>query len=114
MTMTQEEYLEILRSGARMKFEDLIALIDDDYNYTPAGFTNGEVENTADENQGSAKLFCFAAIHQLTQLETLHCFGQYYQDVLNSPESDSHGNIRNFMTYGWEGLKFESPVLDRR
>jgi hypothetical protein len=114
MTMTQEEYLEILRSGARMKFEDLIALIDDDYNYTPAGFTNGEVENTADENQGSAKLFCFAAIHQLTQLETLHCFGQYYQDVLNTPESDSHGNIRNFMTYGWEGLKFESPVLDRR
>jgi len=114
MTMTQEEYLEILRSGAKMKFEDLIALIDDDYNYTPAGFTNGEVENTADENQGSAKLFCFAAIHQLSQLETLHCFGQYYQDVLNSPESDSHGNIRNFMTYGWEGLKFESPVLDRR
>ena len=112
--MTQEEYLEILRSGAKMKFEDLIALIDDDYNYTPAGFTNGEVENTADENQGSAKLFCFAAIHQLTQLETLHCFGQYYQDVLNSPESDSHGNIRNFMTYGWGGLKFESPVLDRR
>jgi hypothetical protein len=114
MTMTQEEYLEILRSGAKMKFEDLIALIDDDYNYTPAGFTNGEVENTADENQGSAKLFCFAAIHQLTQLETLHCFGQYYQDVLNTPESDSHGNIRNFMTYGWGGLKFESPVLDRR
>ncbi|SFV86531.1 Type III effector HopPmaJ [hydrothermal vent metagenome] len=112
--MTQEEYLEILRSGARMKFEDLIALIDDDYNYTPAGFTNGEVENTADENQGSAKLFCFAAIHQLSQLETLHCFGQYYQDVLNTPESDSHGNIRNFMTYGWGGLKFESPVLDRR
>ena len=112
--MTQEEYLEILRSGAKMKFEDLIALIDDDYNYTPAGFTNGEVENTADENQGSAKLFCFAAIHQLSQLETLHCFGQYYQDVLNSPESDSHGNIRNFMTYGWGGLKFESPVLDRR
>ncbi len=114
MTMTQEEYLETLRSGARMKFEDLIALIDDDYNYTPAGFTNGEVENTADENQGSAKLFCFAAIHQLSQLETLHCFGQYYQDVLNTPESDSHGNIRNFMTYGWGGLKFESPVLDRR
>ncbi|MCS5592264.1 MAG: HopJ type III effector protein [Gammaproteobacteria bacterium] len=112
--MTQEEYLEALRSGAIMKFEDLIAMIDDDYNHTPASFTNGEVENTVDENQGSAKLFCFAAIHQLSQLETLHCFGQYYQDVLNTPESDSHANIRNFMTYGWEGLKFESPVLDRK
>ncbi len=112
--MTQEEYLRELRSGARMKFEDLIALIDDDYNYTPAAFTNGDVENAADENQGSAKLFCFAAIHQLTQLETLHCFGQYYQDVLNTPDSDSHANIRNFMTYGWDGLKFNSPVLDRK
>jgi len=112
--MTQEGYLEALRSGEIMKFEDLIAMIDDDYNHTPASFTNGEVENTVDENQGSAKLFCFAAIHQLSQLETLHCFGQYYQDVLNTPESDSHANIRNFMTYGWEGLKFESPVLGRK
>ncbi|MBT6922517.1 MAG: type III effector [Candidatus Ruthia sp.] len=112
--MTQEEYLEDLRSGARMKFEDLIDLIDDDYDYTPAAFGNGEVSNAADENQGSAKLFCFAAIHQLTQLETLHCFGQYYQDVLNTPESDSHSNIRNFITYGWDGLKFDSPVLSRK
>ncbi|MDC9726490.1 MAG: HopJ type III effector protein [Candidatus Thioglobus sp.] len=112
--MTQEEYLEELRSGARMRFEDLIALIDDDYDYTPASFTNGEASNAVDENQGSAKLFCFAAIHQLSQLETLHCFGQYYQDVLNTPESDSHANIRNFMTYGWEGLKFDSPVLSRK
>ncbi|MBT6359715.1 MAG: HopJ type III effector protein, partial [Candidatus Thioglobus sp.] len=92
-----------------MRFEDLIELIEDDYDYTPASFSNGEVENSIDENQGSAKLFCFAAVHQLTQLETLHCFGQYYQDVLNTPEGDSHANIRNFMTYGWEGLKFDSP-----
>jgi hypothetical protein len=111
MGAMQEEYLEELRSGKIMKFEDLISLIEDDYEYTPAGFTNGEVVNSSEENQGSAKLFCFAAIHQLTQLETLHCFGQYYQEVLNTPESDSHGNIRNFITYGWEGLKFDSPVL---
>ena len=112
--MTQEEYLEELRSGARMRFEDLIKLIDDDYDYTPVSFSNGETENSVDENQGSAKLFCFAAIHQLSQLETLHCFGQYYQDVLNTPESNSHANIRNFMIYGWEGLKFDSPVLSRK
>lgn len=112
--MTQEEYLEALRSGESMKFEDLMSLIDDEYNYTPAAFTNGEIYNSSNENQGSAKLFCFAAVNQLTPLETLHCFGQYYQDVLNTPEGDSHANIRNFMTYGWEGLKFESPVLDRK
>jgi hypothetical protein len=112
--VTQDEYLRELRTGKIMKFEGLIALIDDDYDYTLAGFTNGEVANSPDENQGSAKLFCFAAIHQLSQLETLHCFGQYYQDVLNTPHSDSHANIRNFITYGWEGLKFDSPVLSRK
>jgi hypothetical protein len=112
--VTQEEYLETLRSGAIMKFEDLIALIDDDYNHSPASFTNGEFKNSADENQSSAKLFCFAAVNQLSALETLHCFGQHYQEVLNDPKGDSHANIRNFMTYGWEGLKFESPVLDRK
>lgn len=112
--MTQEAYLEELRSGAQMDFDALMVLINDNFNYTPASFTNGDLQNAADENQGSAKLFCFSAIHQLTQLEVLHCFGQYYQEVLDNPEGDSHANIRNFITYGWEGLKFESPVLTKK
>ena len=111
--MTQEEFLEELRSGSQTSFDDLMAIIDKDFSYTPAAFTNGELHNASDENQGSAKLFCFAAIHELSPLETLHCFGEHYQAVLADPEGDSHQNIRNFMTYGWEGLKFESPVLDR-
>jgi hypothetical protein len=81
------------------------------YNYTPASFINGDLQNSVTENQGSAKLFCFGAIHQLTQLEVLHCFGEHYQGVLNDPEGDSHQNIRNFIIYGWGGLKFDSPVL---
>ena len=109
--MTQEEYLEALRSGAKMNFNDLIKLINENYNYTPASFINGDLQNTATENQGSAKLFCFGVIHQLTKLEVLHCFGEHYQGVLNDPQGDSHQNIRNFIIYGWEGLKFDSPVL---
>ncbi len=112
--MTQEEYIEALKSGAKMQFEDLMDLIEDDYDYTPVAFTNGELKNTSDENQGSAKLFCFAAIHGLSALETLHCFGQYYQEVLDDPDGDSHPNIRNFIIYGWDGLKFDSPVLSRK
>lgn len=112
--MTQEAYLEELRSGAQMNFDDLIELIDENYNYTPVSFTNGDFQNAAAENQGSAKLFCFGAIHQLTQLEVLHCFGEHYQAVLNEPKGDSHQNIRNFIIYGWEGLKFDSPVLVKK
>ncbi len=112
--MTQEAYLEALRTGAILKFEDLMTLIEEKYDYTPAGFTNGEVVNSVDDNQASAKLFCFAALHQLSQLETLHCFGQHYQQVLNTPKDNSHANIRNFITYGWAGLTFDSPVLSQK
>ncbi|KAA0445241.1 MAG: HopJ type III effector protein [Candidatus Thioglobus sp.] len=97
-----------------MNFEQLIKLIDDNFNHTPASFINGELQNSADENQNSAKLFCFAAMNNLTNLEVLHCFGQHYQAVLSSPEGSSHPNIRNFITYGWEGLKFDSPVLAKK
>jgi hypothetical protein len=45
--MTQEEYLEALRSGAKMNFNDLIKLINENYNYTPASFINGDLQNTA-------------------------------------------------------------------
>ncbi|SFV88751.1 Type III effector HopPmaJ [hydrothermal vent metagenome] len=109
--MTQESYLEELRSGKQMDFDDLMALIDEHFDYIPASFTNGDLQNADNENQGSAKLFCFGAIHQLSELEVLHCFGQYYQAVMADPKGNSHANIRNFMTYGWEGLKFDSPVL---
>lgn len=112
--MTEKEYLEALRSGASMQFEDLMSLIDGNYQHTPAAFSNGETSSAKDENQGSAKLFCFAAMHQLTPLETLHCFGEYYQQVLSDVDGNSHQNIRNFITYGWSGLKFESPVLSKK
>lgn len=112
--MTQEEYLEQLKSGAIVDFEELITLIDDNYQHTPAAFTNGDLENNSDENQSSAKLFCFAAMHHLNALETLHCFAQHYRAVLDDPNGDSHPNIRNFMTYGWDGLKFASPVLKNK
>jgi hypothetical protein len=75
-----------------MKFR--IFWCNENYNYTPASFINGDLQNTATENQGSAKLFCFGVIHQLTKLEVLHCFGEHYQGVLNDPEGDSHQNSK--------------------
>jgi hypothetical protein len=48
----QEEYLEALRSGAKMNFNDLIKLINENYNYTPASFINGDLQNSVTENQG--------------------------------------------------------------
>lgn len=98
--MLEKEFLESVRDGNKVEFDDLMSIISSNFNYTAAAFINGELSNRENENQGSAKLFCFAAINKLNKDESLNCFGEYYQDVLRTPNDDSHQNIRNFMIYG--------------
>nr|WP_264371791.1 HopJ type III effector protein [Shewanella donghaensis] len=88
-----------------------MALIEAHYEFTPNAFTNGKQVNVAGENSGSCKLFSFAHSHQLTQLQTLRLFGQYYLDVLNTPEGNDHQNIRQFIINGWAGVSFSQSAL---
>ena len=68
--------------------------------------------NEAGTNEGSCKIFAFAQLHHLSEQATLACFGQYYrEDVLQNPQGNDHGNIRNFIKQGWQGITFESDVL---
>ncbi|RJG03873.1 type III effector [Noviherbaspirillum sedimenti] len=93
-------------------FTDTMAVIEAVYAFTPAAFTNGSLRNEAGQNSGSCKLFAFALLNQLSEQQTLACFGAYYRDdVLKHPEATDHQNIRNFMTTGWAGVKFESMPL---
>ena len=75
---------------------------------------NDDAINEAGKNSGSCKLFSFAQINQLTKQQTLNCFGNYYKDVLNTPEGNDHQNIRNFMKTGWEGIVFEGEALSKK
>lgn len=95
-------------------FPETIAHIDEKYHFTPTAFKNGNQFNQAGENNGSCKIFAFAQLQQLTKKETLELFGQYYQDVLNTPEGTDHQNIRNFMIFGWEGIHFEGNALEEK
>lgn len=92
-------------------FQKIIAHIDENYEFTPTAFKNGNQYNQAGENNGSCKVFTYAKMHNLSKEDTLQLFGQYYQDVLNTPEGTDHQNIRNFMVYGWEGITFEGEAL---
>lgn len=95
-----------------IEFSEIIALIDANYDFTPTAFHNGNLHNAAGQNSGSCKIFSFAKIQNLSQEQTLACFGAFYRaDVLENPEGDNHQNIRNFMKSGWEGIKFESDAL---
>lgn len=111
--MTLDAFLKKLNDQPEsIAFTDTMAAIDATYDFTPAAFTNGEVKNEAGQNSGSCKLFAFATLNRLSKEQTLACFGAYYRDdVLKHPDGTDHQNIRNFMRYGWEGVKFETMPL---
>lgn len=95
-------------------FEDTMALIDSMYDFKPTAFSNGDQRNAVGENSGSCKLFNFAKLNNLSEQQTLACFGQYYRDVLEDPEGDSHQNIRQFIINGWSGFESSKLVLTRK
>jgi hypothetical protein len=111
--MTISTFLTTVKENPKsIAFTDTIAVIEENYDFTSTAFKNGNQNNAAGENSGSCKVFAFAKAQQLTQEETLSCFGAYYfEDVLNKPEGTDHQNIRNFMITGWNGIQFESEAL---
>ncbi|MCG3886117.1 HopJ type III effector protein [Photobacterium leiognathi] len=99
-----------------VEFQQVMAVIAEHYDYQAATFYNGldndMLKNDAGTNEGSCKIFAFAKLNQLSEQETLACFGQYYRnDVLAHPENNDHQNIRHFMKFGWSGIQFETFPL---
>ena len=115
--MQVEELLEQIKNRPNdVSFEEVISVVNANYEYTPVAFTNGiegdQVVNKPGDNEGSCKIFSFARLHGLTEDETLACFGKYYRnDVLQNEEGTDHSNIRTFMRHGWAGIDFEQPAL---
>ena len=97
-----------------LPFKEVIEFIETYYQHQPTAFKNGEVTNEATQNQGSAKVFAFAQINELSKDDTLFLFAEHYQSVLNNPEGADHQNIRQFMKHGWPGILFEGQALTTR
>ncbi len=92
-------------------FSEVIQFIETYYNHQPTAFKNGDAYNEATQNQGSAKVFAFAQLNNLSATDTLCLFAEHYQSVLNNPDGADHQNIRQFMANGWEGIAFEGEAL---
>ncbi|MFD2147402.1 HopJ type III effector protein [Mucilaginibacter antarcticus] len=94
-----------------IKFKDVIAFIDAHYEHQPAAFKNGDADNEATQNQGSAKVFTFGQLNNLSEDDTLMLFAEHYMAVLDTPGGTDHQNIRQFMIHGWGGIAFEAQAL---
>lgn len=95
-------------------FDDTLALIERHFEYQPTGFENGPLRNKAGENAGSCKVFALGRYCSLPEADTLRLFGQHYDQVMDDPAGDSHGNIRQFISTGWSGIRFENEPLRPR
>lgn len=103
---------KVKQTPKEIQFSETIAVIEEHYDFTPTAFQNGLQHNSVGENSGSCKLFVFAQLQNLSQEETLSCFGAfYYDEVLGNTEGTNHQNIRNFMKTGWNGIQFEGEAL---
>lgn len=106
-------HLASLRAG-HADFDDTLALIGRYFDYQPTGFHNGPLINAAGENAGSCRVFALGQYCSLSEADALQLFAQHYQQVLNDPSGDSHGNIRQFISTGWSGIRFEGEPLRAR
>lgn len=110
--MTIKDFIDRLTNSAEgIEFSETMAVIDANYEFNETAFDNGDQHNAAGTNSGSCKVFAFAQLNQLTEQQTLSCFGAYYRDdVLKHPQNDDHQNIRNFIKHGWAGIKFANQA----
>ena len=114
--MEPQQFLTLLNNEPeKISFEQTMAVIDAIYDFTPTAFRNGNTQNEAGQNNGSCKILAFGQYHNLTEAQTLACFGKFYrEDVLGNPDGDDHQNIRNFLQSGWNGVQFNRQALTEK
>jgi len=110
--MTLNDFIAQLNSAPdTIDFANTMAVIDNNYHFTPTRFSNGDTVSEADQNNGSCKFYAFGKMNNLSEQQTLACFGRYYrEDVLANPKGNDHQNIRNFINSGWQGVQFEGKA----
>jgi hypothetical protein len=97
-------------------FNEVMAKVDECFDFEPTAYASGidstrETRNAAGTNNGSCKTFYFAKMRGLSEDAALRLFCEHYEDVLRTPDADSHANIRAFMENGYAGLAFEGEAL---
>ena len=106
---------QLEQAPENINFKEVIAYIDENYDFTPTKFINGNTTNETNQNNGSCKVFSFAQLNNLSKEQTLSLFGEFYrEDVLNNPDGTDHQNIRNFIEFGWDGISFDGEALKKK
>jgi hypothetical protein len=109
MSSFQQAKIDFLHLLTRneFQFETTLAFIELHYDFSASSFNNGGIENSAEQNQGSCKVFALAQLIELSKQQALCCFGQHYRDVLATPDVDNHHNLRRVLMEGLADIRFD-------
>jgi len=114
-TMRLNQFLDRLKGDpGSILLDEALDTIGELYEFTPVGFSNGEMRNEAGEAVRSCMLYAFGKLQNLSESQTLVCFGEHYREVLSDPHGTAHRTIRIFMRSGWARVKFDSMPLKAR
>lgn len=99
-----------------VKFVEVMAKVDECFDFAPTAYRSGvgtprETSNPAGTNNGSCKTFYFAKMCGLSERAAVRLFCEHYEDVVATPDGDSHANIRAFQLNGYAGLEFAGEAL---
>jgi hypothetical protein len=109
-SQAQADFIAALDSNDHL-FASTLAFIGQWFDFTPSAFNNGGVQNSAEQNQGSCKVFALAQLLQLSKEQALRCFGEHYRDVLATPDVDNHHNLRRVLRDGLADISFDQFPL---
>jgi hypothetical protein len=106
-------FLTAIESDTHL-FAATLAFINQWFDFTPTAFRNGKVANSAEQNQGSCRVLAFALLNGLSAEQALKCFGEHYRDVLATPGTDNHHNLRRLQAEGLTDIHFDRQPLKRK
>lgn len=112
--MTDINTLRASLKSDKHVFADTLAFIAEHYDYQPQAFSNGPVESTAGQNEGSCKTLGLAKLEGLSDEEALLAFGEHYRSVVATPQGTDHANIRALIAHGLDGVTFSAEPLTRK
>ncbi|WP_430461605.1 HopJ type III effector protein [Thalassolituus sp. LLYu03] len=107
------DFLTALRSDDHL-FATTLAFISEWFEFNASAFNNGGVMNSAEQNQGSCKVFALAQLLDLSKEDALRCFGEHYRDVLATPDVNNHHNLRRVLRDGLSDITFDQFPLTRK
>ncbi|WP_320827676.1 HopJ type III effector protein [Reinekea sp.] len=114
MNSLQQLLAAVYEQPESLVFDQVLNAINAEFDFSPTAFSNGELRNSAEQNQGSCQVLSFAHQAGLSQTHTLSLFAEHYRAVLADPGGSNHANIRQFIQRGWRGVSFAQTPLTKR